>query len=250
MQHLQTIEHHRTSLLGIVASLLVIVGGQLRVFRRVRIDVLRILRPAETAVRRLIVVLANDAVLKSSQPRLKPKSGSVNLPAARATPKTYAFALADPMPPMMPDQKTRAQGAQFLRAIPPLDPTVTAVFEAHRIAHQLKLRSQHRAEREATRAEALAARFDDGKVDAARLSLRLEAVRAALSDLPRQAQRLLRWKARRERASQQRPTYISPIRPGPPPYLKADHRQRFRHEVEDILFACHGLVREIRMNSS
>ena len=55
----------------------------------------------------------------------------------------------------------------------------------------------------------------DGLVGAARLSRRLQVLKLALDDLPRQARRLARWRVRRE--TMPSPKFKSPLRPGPPP---------------------------------
>ncbi len=78
----------------------------------------------------------------------------------------------------------------------------------------------------------------DDSVDAARLGRRLAAVRMALDNLPRQARRLARWKARRDRM--QKPTFLSPFRPGPPP----GHRKEAIEEIDFVLRECHGLARD------
>jgi hypothetical protein len=76
----------------------------------------------------------------------------------------------------------------------------------------------------------------DGLVNAARLSRRLQALKLALEDLPRQARRLAHWRVRRE--NMKSPKFRSPLRPGPPP----GHRKRQIHEVDEILAECHGLA--------
>ena len=76
----------------------------------------------------------------------------------------------------------------------------------------------------------------DGLVDAERLSRRLQALKLALEDLPRQARRLARWRVRREAAKA--PKFKSPLRPGPPP----GHRKRPIHPIDEILADCHWLA--------
>jgi hypothetical protein len=76
----------------------------------------------------------------------------------------------------------------------------------------------------------------DGLVNAARLSRRLQALKLALDDLPRQARRLARWRVKRENAKS--PKFKSPLRPGPPP----GHRKRPIHPIDDILADCHWLA--------
>jgi hypothetical protein len=76
----------------------------------------------------------------------------------------------------------------------------------------------------------------DGLVNAARLTCRLQALKSALEDLPRQARRLARLRLRRENAPS--PKFKSPIRPGHPP----GYRRNPVHEIDEVLIECHGLA--------
>jgi hypothetical protein len=76
----------------------------------------------------------------------------------------------------------------------------------------------------------------DGLVNAERLTRRLQALKLALDDLPRQARRLARWRLRRETAPS--PKFKSPLRPGHPP----GYRRKPVHEVDEVLIECHGLA--------
>jgi hypothetical protein len=105
----------------------------------------------------------------------------------------------------------------------------------------------------------------DDPLDAARLHRRIEALASALDDLPRQAQRLARWRARRDaavaensidvgraaaggqnqddaqgkgRAPGKDRFRLSPMRPGRPPGW---HR-RPGHKVDELLNELHGLA--------
>jgi hypothetical protein len=75
------------------------------------------------------------------------------------------------------------------------------------------------------------------------LCRRLEALKRALQDIPRQAKRLARWRARQEQKqpSTSTPTLkpLSPLREGLPP----GYRKKPQHEVDDILAECHDLAR-------
>jgi len=70
-------------------------------------------------------------------------------------------------------------------------------------------------------------------VDATRLCRRLIALRNALENLDREAQRLARWKARRDAGRVRR---LSPMRPGYPP----GRRKRRAHEIDEILKELHS----------
>jgi hypothetical protein len=76
----------------------------------------------------------------------------------------------------------------------------------------------------------------DGLVGAVRLSRRLQALKLALEDLPRQARRLVRLRAKREKVPSLK--FKSPLRPGPPP----GHRRKPIHEVDEVLAECHWLA--------
>ena len=86
----------------------------------------------------------------------------------------------------------------------------------------------------------------DDPVDAARLALRLAALASALDDLPGQARRFARWRARRDAANslarQGRHTGRAgrawPLRPGRPP----GSRRKPVHEVHEVLDVVHGLA--------
>ena len=77
----------------------------------------------------------------------------------------------------------------------------------------------------------------DGLVNAERITRRLQALKGALDDLPRQALRLARWRTRRE--AEKAPKFKSPLRPGRPP----GSRRKPTHEVDEVLrvpLACLG----------
>jgi hypothetical protein len=78
----------------------------------------------------------------------------------------------------------------------------------------------------------------DGLVNAARLIHRLQALKLALDDLPRQAKRMARWRVRREAAKA--PKFRSPLRPGPSP----GRRKKHIHPIDEILANCHWLAWE------
>jgi hypothetical protein len=97
----------------------------------------------------------------------------------------------------------------------------------------------------------------DDPIDAARLALRLEALAVALDDLPGQAKRFARWKARRDAMIAQRKEAggegaqkkevgkgagrffrLWPLRPGRPP----GWRRKPVHEVHEVLNVLHGLA--------
>lgn len=208
------IDRNRNALRLIVAALMAMVNAAMRgkvltLPRHVHSAVMLILRPAESAVRRLIVFAARGLPLKPLAARSLP-DGLPAFPATGAL-KTPAFCLFDPLKHfMLEDFDTGA--LPRIGFFGTFDP---AFFAAHQSP-------------------------PEEPVNAARLYGRLRALRSALDDLSRQARRLARWQARRDLAlAANRPMRITPFRPGLPP----GWRQRRLHEVDDVLRECHGLAR-------
>ena len=155
--------------------------------------VLAILHPAESAARRLIVVAARGLVL--SPPRPKP---SAQTPKRKPRPTAIVFphgaayaarhrALSAPPPPRavparicLPLFDTLRPPARRLRSVP--------ASMAPRISVP-GLTVLHRLPQKPT---------PDDPVDATRLNLRLQALAAVLDDLPKEALRFARWRARRD----------------------------------------------------
>jgi hypothetical protein len=222
MDWARAIERNSEALERIVDSLFVMLGlvGAVTVARiplRRHHAVLRLLRPAESALRRLVVIAARGLVVKvvPSRPMLaRPKTVRAAVKGVQAAP---SFRLYDP----------RKKFAE-LRTEPPArnlprihvfggDPRVAALWAVHR-------------------PKAGPAPSPDGLVGGERLSRRLHALKAALDDLPRQARRLARWRVRRK--TMPRPKFTSPLRPGRPP----GYRRKPTHEVDEVLIECHGLA--------
>jgi hypothetical protein len=210
------IERNREALKGIVTALAAMLGladgdTAARIPFALRRAVLRVLRPAESAVRRLIVIAARGLVVELPPARPKPTGRSIRQGGGKQRP---AFPLFDP----------RKRFVRPARAVPRIhsfasDPTVAALWSASAARARVPLPP-------------------DGSVDASRLCLRLRALKLALDDLPRQAQRLARARARR--ATMQILRFKSPLRPGRPP----GYRRKPVHEVDHILAECHGLARD------
>ncbi|MFN0190491.1 MAG: hypothetical protein ACKVP5_00735 [Aestuariivirga sp.] len=220
---------NRDALLRIVASLFAMLGlseGAAidRIPRVLHTAILRILRPAEAAVRRLIVAAARGMVVKPAVPRAAPKDGFAG--KGKGSRKRPVFRLEDIRPPMAPPE---SRPKHALKSFSPADLTPAALRALHRKSRDLIAKSKPAPPK-------------DGKVAAASLARRLQAIKGALDDLSGQAQRFLRWKARRERISKERLIYTNPIRPGPPPYV----HKKPRHEVEEVLRDCHWLAWEAR----
>jgi len=175
----------------------------------VRRLVLRVLRPAESALRRLIVVAAHGLSPKARAKRPAP-SGPIargDGSAARVPP----FALFDPRK-YFRELATRRLGRGPGPCI--------SFFDEDREAGPGPEEQ------------------DDSTPDPAALCNRLHALRGALEDIPAQARRLARVQLRRRAAGKTR-RYTDPLRPGWPP----GHRQRRTHAVDEILGECQILAR-------
>jgi hypothetical protein len=214
------IKRNSEALMGIVAEIFAMLGlvgtnSVSRIPQPLQRAVLRVLRPAESAVRRLIVIAARGLVVKLAASRPMP-AGKVIGKGGNSRP---SFQLFDPR-----KNFNRSRRRAFSRIGPRIhvfgyDPRVVALFPAPQPAVEPPPPP-------------------DGLVNAARLSRRLQALKLALDDLPRQAKRLARWRLRREKAIN--PKFKSPLRPGRPP----GHRRKPTHEVDEVLIECHGVAWE------
>jgi hypothetical protein len=221
MDWARAIEINRIALTRIVAELFALLGlaasgavehlpeGQYLAAKR-------LLRPVESALRRLIVIAARGLVvnLPPKRPMLKGvviASKTSGRMAFRLFDKRMSFAFAAPENPLFVKVKTYTSN--------PFNP-----FSASR-----PLRPAER----------------NDKPNAIHLSRRLAAVAHALANLQHQALRMARWKARRKTIDT--PTFTSPLRPGPPP----GHRHKPKAEIDFVLQECHALAYDaLREDSS
>jgi hypothetical protein len=216
--------------------------------------ILSLLRPAESAVRRLIIVMARGLVVtlpparsrKPKPPTMEPLlrrlgiavvmspadlagmaaarwAGDVRTAVVRgARPRALSLPLFDPLPGLL----SLSKGSERRRYVP--------VYAAPRISG-LDLSAPFRPLPPPP--------SPDDPIDATRLALRLQALAAALDDLPAHARRFARLRAARRGANaasrdaagaqNKRPTRRAwPLRPGRPPgQLKAKSRRQQVHEV-------------------
>jgi hypothetical protein len=217
----RAIERNSEALKGIVAEIFALLGlaGEFTVSRipqPLHRAVLRLLRPAESAVRRLIVIAARGLVVKLAPSRPMPAGKVIGKGGGNSAP---SFQLFDPR-----KNFNRSRRRAFARIAPRIrvigyDPRVVALFPAPQPVVEPPPPP-------------------DGLVNAERLSRRLQALKSALGDLPRQAKRLARWRLRREKMPSLK--FRSPLRPGRPP----GHRRKPTHEVDEILIECHGVAWE------
>ncbi len=206
------IDRNKQALAKIIAGLIALVDGADMLPRPLHRFICRVLRPAESALRRLIVIVA-AGLLKKTEAAEKGAADKRPLPDfvdfARGQNRA-AFALIDP-------RKSFGESGRAFRMPVPKHalPQISVPGLTDRIEW---------------------ARSDD-RLEAASLSRRIEKLERALKTLPRQARRLNRLMARREKAKPG-PGRVGPIRPGHPP----GYRRRPRHPVDDVLRDCHGLA--------
>ena len=215
MDWARAIERNSEALKAIVAALFVMLGSATvaRLPRPLHRAVLSVLRPAESAARRLIVIAARGLAAQPVSSRPMPQG-----PVGRGGGNRFSFQLFDPRKRFAPDRRGNGPRAQPRIRFFGSDPTVAVLW--------------------ASSAAAPAPPPGDGLIGARRLCLRLNALKLALDDLPRQARRLVRLRARRETVPALR--FKSPLRPGRPP----GHRKVPVHEVDHVLAECHGLARD------
>jgi hypothetical protein len=221
MDWARAIERNSEALKGIIEELFAMLGlagtdTVSRIPQPLHRAVLRVLRPAESAVRRLIVVAARGLVVKPSPSRPMPK-GAIGKGGRKGGNLRPSFQLFD-------QRKNFAR--PFRRSAKRTVPRIHVFGSDDRLVTLWEARPR----------AAAPVPPPDGLMGAARLSRRLQALKLALEDLPRQARRLVRWRVRRE--NMQSPKFRSPLRPGPPP----GHRRKPVHEVDEVLIECHGLA--------
>ena len=215
----QAIRRHSEALRGIVAELFVLLGlgsGETvsRIPQPLHSAVLRVLRPAESAVRRLIVIAARGLVVELAPSRPMPKGHIIGKGSGLSLP---SFQLFDPRKDF---PELRQRRVKYTKNPPRI--------------HFFPYDTPRPAPPPAAAPEVP----PDGLVNAKRIARRLAALKLALDDLPRQARRMARWRLRRER--EKAPKFRSPLRPGRPP----GHRRKPTHEVDEVLIECHGLAWE------
>jgi hypothetical protein len=209
------IERNRDALLRIVAALFAMAGiaeGRVAATlpRHLRNQVLRILRPAESAVRRLVIIAARELVVvvkprRSTATTTSTTTGNTRTTAAQAG----ALSVIDPLPDLS-FRPVRRRPKGFPRI------SVIGVSDPRPIPDDW-------------------IPSPDDPVSAASLGRRLHALKATLDDLDKPARRFARWRARRDLGRTGR---FHPMRPGRPP----GHRKRPVHEVDDVLRECHSLA--------
>jgi hypothetical protein len=233
------IERNREALKRVLAMLVAmaeLAGVRPTLPRHLHRAVLRLLRPAEAAARRLVIIVARGMVVAVApgRPRL-PGHTATFAPSPSAlradTLPGRATGLARPSDP--PDGGEDGRHASRL-SVPLFDPLRR--FRRVRPARNGVPRISFPGFGDPFPIP-LPPSADD-PVDAARLALRFAALAKVLDDLPREALRFARWKARRDAGRVRR---VWPLRPGRPPGHRPANRGS-RHEVHDILDVAQGLA--------
>ena len=215
-----TINLYKAALLRIIAGLFAMLDGtQARIPAALHRGVARVLRPAESAVRRLIVTLARISNLKAPPPRSRP--APTGLARAAKERRRLAFPLFDPRQ-RFGRQRHQAKGpGPRIRSLAP-DPFRVPLVNATPMREK-----------------------SDGLEPSSHLLARLVALKDALENLPKQAQRLARALERRSKNPKLK--FRMPLRPGRAPGL----RKKPRLEIDEILHQCDWLARNtLAPNSS
>ena len=215
------IKRNSKALKGIIEVLFALLGldgtdAASRIPRSLHSAVLGVLRPAESAVRRLIIVAARNVVVELPPSRPMPAGKVIGKGRGSSLP---SFQLFDPLKRPKPLRVMKSARLEPRIRFIEYDPRICALFPAPRPV-------------------VVPPPPPDGRVNATRLHRRLQALKSALEDLPRQARRLVRWQERRKASPDFKST--SPLRPGHPP----GYRRKPIHEVDEVLIECDGLAWE------
>lgn len=231
MDEYGNIEHTRQALLRILAGLIAMAGlvpegragGEPRttISRRLRNAVLRLLRPAESAARRLVVALARGLEVTLAPPR---------------APRPQHLRRRRQFEPVMPPEAAAPKNAA--RASLPLFDRDRRFFVRPRTSRASVPRISFCVSRQPVPPKP----SPDDRLDPARLIRRFDALSATLADLPKQALRLARWQARQARrralGDRGRAALRQPLRFGRPPGTL----RRSEHEAQKILVFSHRLA--------
>ena len=219
MDWAEAIKRHSEALKGIIEALFAMLGlvdeaTVSRIPSPLHRAVLLVLRPAESAVRRLIIIAARGLVVKVAPSRPMPKGIKIGKGDGNRLPAFQLYDTRKYFPELCQRRVKYTKNPPRIHVFP-----YDTLVPVPRPAPAPVLPP-------------------DGLVNAARLSRRLQALKGALDDLPRQTMRLARWRLRRENAKT--PKFKSPLRPGRPP----GHRKNPMHEVDEVLANCHWLAWE------
>ena len=221
----KAIDANKSAIARIVAglfALLGLTGGSIpgRIPGALHRTILRVLRPAESAVRRLIVIVSKTIKVKTSPARPMPQGIVRTGPGSQR----LSFQLFDPRQPIFRPQRQPKTARPQPRISFFGDGEVRTISLA--------------CDPPARNGKA------DGQQNSANLMHRLQALKAALDDLPRQAKRLVRALARRQKSP--RLVLKGVMRPGRAP----GWRKRPVEDIDRVLHQCDWLAREILPDTS
>lgn len=240
MDWYQVIDRNEAALRRIVAALVSMARpGRATLPRVVHRAVLALLRPAEAAARRLIIVLARDIVVTPAPARarkparaptvlgngvgtgiLLPRRAAFGIAAPSATAPCLAMPMFDPLRRSSPARTARPDPAGVARiwapgqARPPCGPP--------RLPPSL-----------------------NDPVSTKRLRLRLDALGRALENLPARARRFASWRARctaeplLPQSRRRRNRRFWPLRGGLPCGARGPRSRRRAHEIDAVLHDLH-----------
>jgi len=222
--------------------------------RHLHRTILRLLRPAESAARRLVIIAARDLVVTLPPPR-KPKPRPTSVFVRPGEVRT-GIVLPHGVKPgdILPSLAKPCQAPRSL-SLPLLD-TLRGLPRPRRAVAAGIPRIWAPGSGQPYRPPSRRPTMPGDAIDATRLALRLQAIGRALDDLPRQAMRFARWRARLDAATQDirhafgeqdirqdasalgasrqpawLPRRLTPLRPGRPP----GGRRKPRHDVHVVL---------------
>lgn len=221
MDWTRAIEINRAALTRIVATLAALLAAQgegprlpLPVYQLIA----RVLNPAESAVRRLIVIAARGLAVPA--PRLRPMPKGLVI--ERKTLGRSSFQLFDTRKHYGdPDDAPIPISGPRIRSVEALSPREMFLAQFAKSSHGPP----------------------DGfssATETQRVRRRLDVLKSALDHLPRQAKRMARWITRR--AMMKNPSFTSPLRPGPPPGRRSRYRNQSGDEIDLVLSECHALA--------
>ncbi len=228
------LQHKHETLLRIAAGLFALLGLEVgqsveTLPRYQRSVVFMVLRPAESTLRRLLVVAAfvyEIVAPPTTNQRTRPSRPMRKSAEERSERMTILpFRLIDPRKkfdlfPNRPKNRRIKGPGPFISD--PFDPESVAKRQAHFAEYERRI----------------LARLEDP--NAKTLCHRLNSLMAALQDLPGQALRMAKLQARIDQRQKSRgKPILRPLRPGAPP----GHRYREKHEVDALLKECELLAR-------
>lgn len=199
--------------------------------RRLHRAILALLRPAEAAARRLVVVAAHGLVVTLPPPRKAgPRPRSIFVRDGKGTGVVLPRGVrpGDVLPDLAPPRAPRR--GPCLPLLDPLPKSPAPRRPPAGGAPRISMPGVREPYPLAARRQPL----PNDRIDARRLALRLLAVGRVLDDLPAHARRFARWRMR-ARAAVERMRRITPLRPGRPP----GSRRKPTHEVHQVLKDLH-----------